>query len=293
MEFEVVNEPPQGSFIAMYENTKTNNYFKKKTLVKGINKLTFRNNTEYNAFGCTIKEDLQIRNVKFYKEDFNVGYKTEYNISEMESRIEQTKNQIEHAVKEDDFGTLLTQNAYHLRLAWNNISKFIQFEYGDIAFYEKGEITESKLTAKLTDTGYQFWRDGYHLGNMGANRYIGDESKKGIVFDLEYDGWFMGWGYKKTRDANQYTWKWLYSSGSFASYDANTLNAGCDIDMHWNKLKKAAINLDEISIQHTITSGFHFALPTSFTSDGRASEWSNGCYLEFKNGILINATMPQ
>jgi phage minor structural protein len=293
LEFEVVNEPPQGSFIAMYENTKTNNYFKKKTLVKGINKLTFRNNTEYNAFGCTIKEDLQIRNVKFYKEDFNVGYKTEYNISEMESRIEQTKNQIEHAVKEDDFGTLLTQNAYHLRLAWNNISKFIQFEYGDIAFYEKGEITESKLTAKLTDTGYQFWRDGYHLGNMGANRYIGDESKKGIVFDLEYDGWFMGWGYKKTRDANQYTWKWLYSSGSFASYDANTLNAGCDIDMHWNKLKKAAINLDEISIQHTITSGFHFALPTSFTSDGRASEWSNGCYLEFKNGILINATMPQ
>lgn len=293
LEFEVVNEPPQGSFIAMYENTKTNNYFKKKTLVKGVNKLTFRNNTEYNAFGCTIKENLQLRNVKFYKEDFNVGYKNEYNISEMESRIEQTKNQIEHAVKEDNFGTLLTQNAYHLRLAWNNISKFIQFEYGDIAFYEKGEIKENKLTAKLTDTGYQFWRDGYHLGNMGANRYIGDESKKGIVFDLEYDGWFMGWGYKKTRDANQYTWKWLYSSGSFASYDANTLNAGCDIDMHWNKLRKASINLDEISIQHTITSGFHFALPTSFTSDGRASEWFNGCYLEFKNGILINATMPQ
>ena len=63
--------------------------------------------------------------------------------------------------------------------------------------------------------------------------------------------------------------------------------------MHWYKLKKATINLDEISIQHTITSGFHFALPTSFTSDGRASEWFNGCYLEFKNGILINATMPQ
>jgi phage minor structural protein len=293
LEFEVVNVPPQGSFISMYENTKTKSYFKKKPLVKGINKLTFRNSSEYNAFGCTIKENLQLRNVKFYKEDFNVGYKNEYNISEMESRIEQTKNQIEHAVKEDNFGTLLTQNAYHLRLAWNNISKFIQFEYGDIAFYEKGEITENKLTAKLTDTGYQFWRDGYHLGNMGANRYIGDESKKGIVFDLEYDGWFMGWGYKKTRDANQYTWKWLYSSGSFASYDANTLNAGCDIDMHWNKLRKASINLDEISIQHTITSGFHFALPASFTSDGRASEWFNGCYLEFKNGILINATMPQ
>ena len=293
LEFEVVNTPPQGSFISMYENTNTKSYFKKKTLVKGINKLTFRNNTEYNAFGCTIKENLQIRNVKFYKEDFNIGYKNEYNISEMESRIEQTKNQIEHAVKEDNFGTLLTQNAYHLRLAWNNISKFIQFEYGDIAFYEKGEITENKLTAKLTDDGYQFWRDGYHLGNMGANRYIGDESKKGVVFDLEYDGWFMGWGYKQTRDANKYTWKWLYSSGNFASYDANTLNAGCDIDMHWYKLKKATINLDEISIQHTITSGFHFALPTSFTSDGRASEWFNGCYLEFKNGILINATMPQ
>jgi phage minor structural protein len=101
LEFEVVNTPPQGSFISMYENTNTKSYFKKKTLVKGINKLTFRNNTEYNAFGCTIKENLQIRNVKFYKEDFNVGYKDEYNISEMESAVKQTKSEVELSVKKD------------------------------------------------------------------------------------------------------------------------------------------------------------------------------------------------
>jgi phage minor structural protein len=101
LEFEVVNAPPQGSFISMYENTNTKSYFKKKTLVKGINKLTFRNNTEYNAFGCTIKENLQIRNVKFYKEDFNVGYKNEYNITEMESAVKQTKSEVELSVKKD------------------------------------------------------------------------------------------------------------------------------------------------------------------------------------------------
>lgn len=101
LEFEVVNAPPQGSFISMYENTNSKSYFKKKTLVKGINKLTFRNNSEYNAFGCTIKENLQIRNVKFYKEDFNIGYKNEYNISEMESAVKQTKSEVDLSVKKD------------------------------------------------------------------------------------------------------------------------------------------------------------------------------------------------
>ena len=276
LEFEVVNEPPQGSFIAMYENTKTKSYFKKKTLVKGVNKLTFRNNTEYNAFGCVIKENLQIRNVKFYKEDFNIGYKNEYNISEMETKIKQTKNEIEHMVKEDDFGTLLTQNAYHLRLAWNNISKFIQFENAGMSFYENGVVNQNKLTARVTDRGYQFWRDGYDLGSMGTNSYKYDNAKKGIQFDLEYDGWFMGWAYRVGRNDDYYTWKWIYTSGSFADYDADSLNAGCNVNLRWHYLKKARINPNEISVDDGVTDTIQVAL-----ADG------GSVTLRIKNGFIL------
>ena len=81
-------------------------------------------------------------------------------------------------------------------MTWNNISKFIQFENGGMSFYENGIVNQNKLIARVTDRGYQFWRDGYDLGRMGTNSYKYDNAKKGIQFDLEYNGWFMGWAYR-------------------------------------------------------------------------------------------------
>lgn len=291
LEFEVGNSV-NGSMSTTFFNGVTN-LTVKKPLVKGLNKLTIRGAGISNTILVSIPTNLSISNVKFYKENFSVGYKNEYNITEMESKINQTKEQIEQSVKKNEFGTVLTQNAQYLKLAWNNISKYIQFENAGMSFYEGGQVNDNKLVARLNDSGYQIWRDGYYLGSIGTNSYKQDRSKKGIQFDLNYDGWFMGWAYQTSRNADTYTWKWVYSSGNFATYKADTLNAGCDIDMQNNEIKNVILKSTNITVWDGENGTFRFSLPVSFQSDGRAYQWHDNCYLTFKNGLLIDSSMPR
>lgn len=291
LEFEVGNSV-NGSMSTTFFNGVTN-LTVKKPLVKGLNKLTIRGAGISNTILVSIPTNLSISNVKFYKENFSVGYKNEYNITEMESKINQTKEQIEQSVKKNEFGTVLTQNAQYLKLAWNNISKYIQFENAGMSFYEGGQVNDNKLVARLNDSGYQMWRDGYYLGSIGTNSYKQDRSKKGIQFDLNYDGWFMGWAYQTSRNADTYTWKWVYSSGNFATYKADTLNAGCDIDMQNNEIKNVILKSTNITVWDGENGTFRFSLPVSFQSDGRAYQWHDNCYLTFKNGLLIDSSMPR
>lgn len=291
LEFEVGNSV-NGSMSTTFFNGVTNLNVK-KPLVKGLNKLTIRGAGISNTILVSIPINLSVSNVKFYKENFSVGYKNEYNITEMESKINQTKEQIEQSVKKNEFGTVLTQNAQYLKLAWNNISKYIQFENAGMSFYEGGQVNDNKLVARLNDSGYQMWRDGYYLGSIGTNSYKQDRSKKGIQFDLNYDGWFMGWAYQTSRNADAYTWKWVYSSGNFATYKADTLNAGCDIDMQNNEIKNVILKSTNITVWDGENGTFRFSLPVSFQSDGRAYQWHDNCYLTFKNGLLIDSSMPR
>lgn len=291
LEFEIA-ENVDGWMISSYFNG-VSNIIAKKKLIKGLNKLSLRGDGVANMLSVGIPPNLTVSNLIFYKENFETGYKNEYNISEMESKINQTKDQIEQSVKKNEFGTVLTQNAQYLKLAWNNISKYIQFENAGMSFYEGGQVNDNKLVARLNDSGYQMWRDGYYLGSIGTNSYKQDRSKKGIQFDLNYDGWFMGWAYQTSRNADAYTWKWVYSSGNFATYKADTLNAGCDIDMQNNEIKNVILKSTNITVWDGENGTFRFSLPVSFQSDGRAYQWHDNCYLTFKNGLLIDSSMPR
>ena len=291
LEFEIA-ENVDGWMISSYFNG-VSNIIAKKKLIKGLNKLSLRGDGVANTLTVGIPPNLTVSNLIFYKENFETGYKNEYNISEMESKINQTKDQIEQSVKKNEFGTVLTQNAQYLKLAWNNISKYIQFENAGMSFYEGGQVNDNKLVARLNDSGYQMWRDGYYLGSIGTNSYKQDRSKKGIQFDLNYDGWFMGWAYQTSRNADAYTWKWVYSSGNFATYKADTLNAGCDIDMQNNEIKNVILKSTNITVWDGENGTFRFSLPVSFQSDGRAYQWHDNCYLTCKNGLLIDSSMPR
>lgn len=85
-----------------------------------------------------------------------------------------------------------------------------------------------------------FIRDSIDVGNIGTNFNVDNRSQKGLTFDLEYTGHFMSWGVKKTASASMYSMIWAYTrtalTGS-SGYRANTLNAGCDIDMHNYSIK--------------------------------------------------------
>ena len=247
-----------------------------KKLENGVNTWVFRSFSNQDEIYFQIPNGVTVTDVKLFSLDFSIGQKLELNISNVYSEIEQTKNQLKSVVMENNFGTILTQNAQHLRLAWNNISKYIQFENGGMSFYENGIVNQNKLTARVNDQGYQFWRDGYDLGSMGTNSYKYDNSKKGIQFDLEYNGWFMGWAYRQRKTDDSYTWKWIYTSGSFADYESDSLNAGCNVNLRWYYLKKARINPNEISVDDSVTDTIQVAL-----ADG------GSVTLRIKNGFIL------
>lgn len=291
LEFEVGNSV-NGSMSTTFFNGVTN-LTVKKPLVKGLNKLTIRGTGITNTLLVTIPNNLSISNVKFYKENFSFSYKTEYNISEMESKINQTKDQIEQSVKKNEFGTVLTQNAEYLRLAWNNISKYIQFENGGMSFYENGVVNQNKLTGRITDDGYQFWRDNNRIGSIGTQPLKDRPSNHGLNFNLAYSGYYMGWAYEDVVGESPKL-KWYYTAKSIDSNSQfDNLNAGCDINMRGFYIKHVRFDLDNLTFKSgAVTNTFRFAVATGFSSDGSANYWYSNCYMSFKNGILISSNMP-
>lgn len=82
-----------------------------------------------------------------------------------------------------------------------------------------------------------FIRGGVDVGNIGTNVYYNNNALKGLTFDLDHTGSYMAWGAKRSASESTFLMKWAYASDDVGSYGANTLNAGCDIDMHNYSIK--------------------------------------------------------
>ena len=202
------------------------------------------------------------------------------------SELKVLSDRIESSVTSGNFGTLVTQNAYSVKIAWNSISNYVQFENGGLNFYE-GTNTRNNLRARLDDGNYTFWRDGYNLGNMGTGYYANDNSKKGIQFHLEYDGWFMGWAYKQKRTDDFYTWKWYYTSGSVGDTYSDTLNAGCHTNFRWNEIWYFKTKTSWFNITDGLNGTISVVSNIENNGNGGITWYTRN--LTFKNGILIGA----
>lgn len=203
----------------------------------------------------------------------------------LESLIRQTSNEISSKVSKNEFGTKVRQSASDIQIAWNNISNYIQFEYGSIGIYD-GSVTSSKKRSMFDEDGIHFYRDGYYLGKIGTNELKSDSSKKSLVFDLEYQANDMSWNVEKKYNDDVYTMIWTYANNSFGPYSYNTLNAGCDIDMNGHTLRNVSFEGGGIS------GTLRFIQVTQIYSDGGISEWGN-CYMRFKNGILVESSWTE
>ena len=207
-------------------------------------------------------------------------YATKTSLTQTASEI---NAEVAKKVNNSDFATKITQNAYSVRVAWNNNSNYIQLEAGQLAIYN-GSVSTSQKRAVFDENGNHFYRDGYYVGKIGTNQLQSDNSKKGLIFDLEYQGSYMTWAAKQSSTSDTYTMKWTYvqNGKGWSDYTSNTLHAGCNIDMHYYTLKN--VNFEGGGINGTL----NMVQPLSVNSDGTLSKWSNGCSLQFKNGILIS-----
>lgn len=189
-------------------------------------------------------------------------------------------SEVNKKVNEDDFGTLITQNAYNVRIAFNKGSSYMQFDSTGITMYT-GTITDNTKRTRFDYNGEHFYRDGKYVGKIGTNTMIGNDSQRGLVFDIEYDTAYMSWANKESANGSSYMMKWAYCTQQCNNYEANMLHAGADINMHYYKLRK--VSFEDGAINGTLT----FKQPLAVNSDGTLSKWSTAT-LTFKNGILIS-----
>lgn len=196
------------------------------------------------------------------------------------SELSLLNDKIESKVSDGEFGTLLEQNSHAVKIAWNGISEFIQFEDGALAIYN-GEATAYNRRSIFDEDGMHFWRDGDYLGKIGTNNISGDNALKGFTFDLEESGAYMTWA---KRNSGYYAMKWSYANKTVEGYTANRLHAGCDIDMHNYTLRN--VEFEGGGINGTLK----FVQIAEMNTSGTAARWFNNCKLVFSNGILIDAS---
>lgn len=139
--------------------------------------------------------------------------------------------EVNKKVNNSEFGTKITQNAYNVRVAWNNNSKYIQLEYGQLAIYN-GDVTAAEKRAVFDEQGNHFYRDGYYVGKIGTNEWSGNGAHKGLVFDLDYQGKYMAFAQKKSQGAGSYATMLCFSRAN-SIYDQYGIHLGCDFYGHW------------------------------------------------------------
>ena len=200
-----------------------------------------------------------------------------------ESSIQILSDKIQLCVTNDQMGTVIQQNAAAVRIAWNNNSKYVQFENGKLALYD-AQVSDSKKRAVFDQNGIHFWRDGYYVGKMGTNVYTQNTSLKGIVFDLEPQAAYMTWAAKRSSSETNYLMKLFYASQNLNGTVADRVHLGCDLDMHNYTLRNVSFE------GGGITGTMNFVQVKSINGDGTVANWYNDCKLTFQNGILTSAT---
>lgn len=218
-----------------------------------------------------------------YTDDKLKSYSTSAQIKVKTDSIE---SEVKKKLNSSDLSTKIQQNASAVKIAWNNISKYIQFESGELRIYDSAVSSSQKLVSKFNYNGCHFYRNDYYIGKIGTNELQSDSSKKGLNFDLESNGAYMTWASKDSSSANVYTMKWTYvqKNKGWGNYTSGELHAGCNIDMHGWTLKNPSFEGGGIN------GTLNFVQVLKMSSDGTVASWSNGCKMQFKNGILISGT---
>lgn len=132
-------------------------------------------------------------------------------------RIQATKISWESTYSSmSEYGTLTCRNA--------NIEGTIHNENGSNEIY-------------MRNSQLQFIRNDEEVGFIGSNYYSGDNTIRGLSFDLQYTGNYMTWAVKQDEDANSFTMKWTYVREAFSSFEVDdTIYSGCDISTNGYRL---------------------------------------------------------
>lgn len=196
--------------------------------------------------------------------------------------------EVNKKVNNSEFGTKITQNAYNVRVAWNNNSKYIQLEYGQLAIYN-GDVTAAEKRAVFDERGNHFYRDGYYVGKIGTNEWSGNNAHKGLVFDLDYQGKYMAFAQMKSQNAGSYT-TMLCLSRAGSIYDQYGIHLGCDFYGHWFDMYN--VDLHDVNINgYGVADGKSIPIVTEIHDNGNGTVGWTTSSISVRGGMIT--AVPQ
>lgn len=196
--------------------------------------------------------------------------------------------EVNKKVNNSEFGTKITQNAYNVRVAWNNNSKYIQLEYGQLAIYN-GDVTAAEKRAVFDERGNHFYRDGYYVGKIGTNEWSGNNAHKGLVFDLDYQGKYMAFAQTKSQSAGAYTTMLCFSRAN-SIYDQYGIHLGCDFYGHWFDMYN--VDLHDVNINgYGVADGKSIPIVTEIHDNGNGTVGWTTSSISVRGGMIT--AVPQ
>lgn len=129
----------------------------------------------------------------------------------------------------------------------------------------------------------QIFYNDQKLGLIGGNGFERYPNIEGLNFDLELTGDYMIWAAQERADS-PYITKLTYARTAFGNFRADALNAGCDLDMHYYKLRN--VNWPSGGITQTIK----YVQVKAVNSNGTLQTWGPDGMMKFENGILVDLT---
>lgn len=196
--------------------------------------------------------------------------------------------EVNKKVNNSEFGTKITQNAYNVRVAWNNNSKYIQLEYGQLAIYN-GDVTAAEKRAVFDERGNHFYRDGYYVGKIGTNEWSGNNAHKGLVFDLDYQGKYMAFAQMKSQSAGSYTTMMCFSRAN-SIYDQYGIHLGCDFYGHWFDMYN--VDLHDVNINgYGVADGKSIPIVTEIHDNGNGTVGWTTSSISVRGGMIT--AVPQ
>lgn len=203
--------------------------------------------------------------------------------------IKVLQDKIELKVSSKDVESIIEQKADFIRMQAKSISWESEGSSMSPTGYLKCSGAEIDGTIRSTNiirtvymtAGYnQYWYETNNVGIIGTNGFTDTKfAIRGLNFDLDDGGHYMTWASKDTPSSTGYAMKMTYARNAFSTFTADSINMGCNIDMHNFKLLNAKFGDGGITGTMNFVQRFK-------ESDGTKKDYS-GCYMTFKNGILI------
>lgn len=182
-------------------------------------------------------------------------------------------------------GSYITQYYNNVIVAFNNSSKYVQINAGEIAIYDYG-VSASKKRAVFDEQGNHFYRDNYYVGKIGTNQWADNNAHKGLVFDLETQGKYMAWAQKPTEGASSYTTILCYSRAN-SIFTQVGLHLGCNMYGHGWILDGVDLRNCNANGYTTFTGTLPVVLEIHKTDNNGGIGWTYG-NVYIKNGLITS-----